>query len=184
METTYLQEYTCIADHGSFTTAAAELHVTQSTLSKHVAVLERELGVELFVRDRNGIKMTQAGRVLYEQALRIDQLLKQTQKLVQSAPGDARLGVCDGDSGDDRSFVRQGNIDLRCKCLCAARRFGLTGTEAGALVLFLEERGFRAIRAELHVTRDEVADVLASAYKKLGVESKQEALDLMHSISE
>lgn len=85
METTYLQEYVRVADRGSFTAAARELHLTQSTLSKHVAVLEREFGAELFVRDRSGISMTAAGKLLYAQALRFANLLAETEALVRSA---------------------------------------------------------------------------------------------------
>ena len=48
----------------------------------------------------------------------------------------------------------------------------------------MEERGFEAIEAELGLSRDGVADVLAGVYRKLGVESKQGALDLIHSVSE
>ena len=54
----------------------------------------------------------------------------------------------------------------------------------GALILYVEERGFEAIQDELALTRDEVADVLGSVYRKLGVGDKQEALDFIHSVSE
>ena len=47
METAYLHEYRCVAECGSFTAAARELHLTQSTLSKYVAALEREFGADL-----------------------------------------------------------------------------------------------------------------------------------------
>ena len=65
METAYLHEFAKVAECGSFTAAARELHLTQSTLSKHVALLEREFGADLFVRDRSGVSLTEAGGVLY-----------------------------------------------------------------------------------------------------------------------
>ena len=61
METAYLHEFAKVAECGSFTAAARELHLTQSTLSKHVALLEREFGADLFVRDRSGVSLTEAG---------------------------------------------------------------------------------------------------------------------------
>ena len=64
METAYLHEFAKVAECGSFTAAARELHLTQSTLSKHVALLEREFGADLFVRDRSGVSLTEAGGVL------------------------------------------------------------------------------------------------------------------------
>jgi DNA-binding transcriptional LysR family regulator len=37
--------------HGSFTRAAAELHLTQSAISRQIAQLERFLGKKLFLRE-------------------------------------------------------------------------------------------------------------------------------------
>lgn len=180
METTYLQEYVRIADRGSFTAAARELHLTQSTLSKHVAVLEREFGIELFVRDRAGISLTEAGRLLYQQALQFDALLNQTKALV----GSARNRHDHAHDHERPEAPPSRDMALRCACRKAAERRGLDEREAGALILYLEERGFEAIQAELGLTRDEVAEVLGSVYRKLGVSSKQEALDFIHSVSE
>lgn len=195
METTYLSEFSRVADRGSFTAAARELHLTQSTLSKHVALLEREFGTELFVRDRNGVSLTEAGSVLYAQARQMERLLRATGALVRAA-GEGRASVPRGVAGaragavDARSGAMAvaatdaGDTALRCKCRLVAERCGLDGRELGALILYVEERGFEAIEAELGLSRDEVADVLAGVYRKLGVESKQGALDLIHSVSE
>ena len=48
----------------------------------------------------------------------------------------------------------------------------------------MEVQGLETIQDELALTRDEVADVLGSVYRKLGVGDKQEALDFIHSVSE
>ena len=184
METAHLSEFAKVADCGSFTAAARELHLTQSALSKHVALLEREFGANLFVRDRNGVSLTEAGGVLYAQARQMEQLLRATAALVRAA-GEGRAGVRIADRpAADAAAGRTGDTDLRCKCRLAAERFGLDRRELGALILYLEERGFDAINAELGLSRDEVADVLAGAYRKLGADDKQAALDLVHSVSE
>lgn len=86
METAHLHEFAKVADCGSFTAAARELHLTQSTLSKHVALLEREFGADLFVRDRSGVSLTEAGGVLYAQARQMEKLLRATELLVRAAP--------------------------------------------------------------------------------------------------
>ena len=169
METAHLHEFAKVADCGSFTAAARELHLTQSTLSKHVALLEREFGADLFVRDRSGVSLTEAGGVLYAQARQMEKLLRATELLVRAAR--------DGQAA-------AGDTALRCKCRLAAERCGLDRRELGALILYVEERGFEAIQGELALTRDEVADVLGSVYRKLGVGDKQEALDFIHSVSE
>lgn len=49
---------------GSFTRAAAELHVTQSAVSKQVALLEAWMGEALFVRRHRQIELTEAGHRL------------------------------------------------------------------------------------------------------------------------
>ena len=77
-----------------------------------------------------------------------------------------------------------GDTALRCKCRLAAELCGLDRRELGALILYVEEHGFETIQDELALTRDEVADVLGSVYRKLGVGDKQEALDFIHSVSE
>mgnify|MGYP001852374862 CR=1 FL=1 len=193
METTYLSEFSRVADRGSFTAAARELHLTQSTLSKHVALLEREFGTELFVRDRNGVSLTEAGSVLYAQARQMERLLRATGALVRAAGegrasvprGVVRAGAADARSGAMAvAATDAGDTALRCKCRLVAERCGLDGRELGSLILYVEERGFEAIEAELGLSRDGVADVLAGVYRKLGVESKQGALDLIHSVSE
>jgi len=46
---------------GGFSRAAAELNVTQSAVSRQIAVLENYLGARLFHRERNGARLTEAG---------------------------------------------------------------------------------------------------------------------------
>lgn len=179
METAYLREYVCVADCGSFTAAASELHLTQSTLSKHIAVLEREYGVELFVRDRTGVQVTEAGKLLYAQAVQVERLLERTRAMLQAVHEGAAASGMPVAMADARR-----NPALRCKCRACVERFGLDDREAGALALYLEECGIEAIQRELGATRDEVAALLGGVYRKLGVGGKQEALDLIHSISE
>jgi molybdate transport repressor ModE-like protein len=53
-----------VAAQGSFSAAAEALSFTQSAVSQHVAALEREAGTQLVERRRNGVRLTEAGRVL------------------------------------------------------------------------------------------------------------------------
>ena len=50
--------------HGSFSAAARALHLTQPSISRQVAHLERQLGTRLLERDRRGVRPTEAGQVL------------------------------------------------------------------------------------------------------------------------
>lgn len=175
METDYLYEYLTLAKCGSFTAAARELHITQSTLSKHIATLERDFGTDLFIRERSGTKLTQAGKVLYTQAAKIDQLVNQTYEAVARAQDTASdVEITHDDATHD--------IDLRRATIFLAEQHGLSEKETGALIMFLEERDFKAIQEELETTRDEVGEILGSAYRKLNITSKQEALNLIETL--
>lgn len=183
METAYLKEYVVLAHRNSFTAAARELHVTQSTLSKHIAALEREFKTDLFIRDRNGIKLTSAGEILLAQAIKIDDLFSQTHKALHPMQAKASIASNTGTTLVARNDAIR-DTALRCKCADLAKRSNLTQLEVGALILYMEERGLEEIQRELELTRDEVADLLGSVYRKLDIYSKQEILDLIHSISE
>src|SRR5919107_2764611 len=53
-----------VADAGSFSGAADALYLSQSAVSQQIATLEREVGMQLLDRTREGPKLTEAGRVL------------------------------------------------------------------------------------------------------------------------
>lgn len=57
-----------VAEEGSFTRAAARLHLAQQALSKQIGDLERELNVRLFVRAARGTRLTPAGAAFMEDA--------------------------------------------------------------------------------------------------------------------
>ncbi|WP_399894251.1 LysR family transcriptional regulator [Streptomyces sp. BBFR51] len=68
MDTRLLTTFTVLARTGSFTAAAAELHLAQSTVTVHIRTLERDLGVRLFDRLPTGALLTDTGGRLLEQA--------------------------------------------------------------------------------------------------------------------
>jgi DNA-binding transcriptional LysR family regulator len=57
-----LEYFVAVADEGSFTTAAARLHVSQPGLSHQIQALERQLGGPLLERLPRGVRLTPAGR--------------------------------------------------------------------------------------------------------------------------
>lgn len=56
-----LSAFEAAARTGSVTAAAHELGLTQSAVSRQISALERQLGVELFLRERQTIRLTPAG---------------------------------------------------------------------------------------------------------------------------
>ncbi|MFF7725258.1 LysR family transcriptional regulator [Streptomyces sp. NPDC008001] len=68
MDTRLLRTFLALARTGSFTAAAAELHLAQSTVTVQIRALEKELGTQLFDRLPRGATVTEAGRRLLEEA--------------------------------------------------------------------------------------------------------------------
>ncbi|MEP6607366.1 MAG: LysR substrate-binding domain-containing protein [Burkholderiaceae bacterium] len=68
----------------SFTLAAAELNLTQSSISRQVAELERQVGTALFARQTRALALTAAGNRLYQAT---QQALKQIDRAVQDIRG-------------------------------------------------------------------------------------------------
>ena len=95
----YLDAFFAAARTLNFSTAARELHITQSALSQRIKGLEEELDLTLFIRLSRGVQLTDAGdrllrycqaRFLFEQEV-IDQL-KGTNSAVEGLGGVVRIG--------------------------------------------------------------------------------------------
>lgn len=68
MDISSLDAFIAVARHNSFSQAAQQLHLTQPAVSKRVAALEQELGIELFHRVARQVSLTEAGRALLVKA--------------------------------------------------------------------------------------------------------------------
>ncbi|MCY4460769.1 MAG: LysR family transcriptional regulator [Albidovulum sp.] len=66
-----LQAFEAAGRHESFLHAAAELQVSPDAVSRHVRLLERFLGTELFLRRTNGVRLTPAGNAYARKISRI-----------------------------------------------------------------------------------------------------------------
>ncbi|XKE43974.1 LysR family transcriptional regulator [Halomonas organivorans] len=71
MDTQSLQAFLAVADNGSFSRAAEQLHLTQPAVSKRIAVLEGQVGARLFDRIGRRVTLTEAGRLLLPRARQI-----------------------------------------------------------------------------------------------------------------
>lgn len=80
MELRVLNYFLAIAREENFTKAANILHVTQPTLSRQIADLEKELGVKLFTRSNHNIILTEDGMILKRRAQEILTLADKTKR--------------------------------------------------------------------------------------------------------
>ena len=92
-----LEYAVAVADHRSFRKAAAACQVSQPGLSTQIAQLERDVGAQLFERDRRRVLVTPAGEELIARARRIlgevDELVEGAGSHREPLTGTVRLGV-------------------------------------------------------------------------------------------
>jgi LysR family nitrogen assimilation transcriptional regulator len=68
MDVRSLKYFLAVAETGSFSRAAEEVHVSQPALSRQIQQLEREIGTTLFERHGRGVHATEAGLLLRDLA--------------------------------------------------------------------------------------------------------------------
>lgn len=71
-----LETFIVVADLGSFNKAAEALYITPPAVTKQINLLEKDLGLQLFVRTHRGLALTAAGKSLYKDAKYIIQYCK------------------------------------------------------------------------------------------------------------
>lgn len=92
-----LRTLSAVARHGSVSAAAEGLHVTTSAVSQQLAKLERETGQQLLAKNGRGVRLTDAGRLLADHAVRILSQVELAQADLEAhrgqAVGELRLGA-------------------------------------------------------------------------------------------
>ena len=79
---TGIQVFARAVETGSFSKAARDLNLTQPTVTKHVASLERKLGARLLNRNTRGISVTEIGALYYEKCKSILRELEEADGLI------------------------------------------------------------------------------------------------------
>jgi len=95
MEFSQLRIFHAVAEEGSITRAAERLHRVPSNLSTRIKQLEEQLGVELFLRERQRLQLSPAGKVLLDYSTRLFSLHDEAQAAVRGGQpaGDFVLGT-------------------------------------------------------------------------------------------
>jgi DNA-binding transcriptional LysR family regulator len=96
MELRHLRYFVAVAEALNFTKAATRLHLAQPALSRQVADLEDELGVDLLRRTSHGVVLTEEGKLFLEEARgilkRTDESVTKVRALARGEFGELQVG--------------------------------------------------------------------------------------------
>ncbi len=92
-----LRIFLAVARRLSYSRAAEDLFISQPAVSRHVASLEKELGVQLLGQSGNRVFLTETGRVVYGYAQRLfdveEELVRALAEVANLGMGHLRLGA-------------------------------------------------------------------------------------------
>ena len=177
-----LQKFATLVEAGSFTKAAAALHISQPALSVSIAKLERLLKVTLLDSSgRHGIELTEAGKAVYAAALE-HRAVGHTMQL--------RLAGL----SEDKVALRIGLIDSVAALLCSQEEPLRTLEQQTELSLYIANSA--ELRAAVQNDRLDLAVVVANEAEdarlqtaaagidRLALVCQSESVERMHAILE
>ena len=95
----HLRVFRAVVERGGFTAAETELNIGRSTISIHIADLEKRLGMTLCDRGRNIFRLTEQGEIVYKATLEVFNALERFRGQVNAAhaylAGELRIGYFD-----------------------------------------------------------------------------------------
>ncbi len=110
MKISAMREFLLLAANRNYSKTAEQLYMAQSALSRHIAAMEDELGVQLIQRTKNSFQLTEAGEIAAEG---FEKILKQYQQTLNSigalssqVSGELRLGILYYDINDYVAVIR------------------------------------------------------------------------------
>lgn len=97
MEFRQLSYFVAVVETGSISAASRQVHVAQPALTRQIRLLEEDLGTRLVERHARGVRLTVAGRALYEEAVQLldtrTRIRTRLAALGQGVVGKVSLGV-------------------------------------------------------------------------------------------
>jgi DNA-binding transcriptional LysR family regulator len=105
-----LNVFITVAQYLNFTEAAKHLYIAQSAVSHNISKLEKELGVVLFDRTKKGLILAPVGKILLEEALKINALMENATERVRMLAEGTSGELCFG-------YVSEQMIDPIVPCV-------------------------------------------------------------------
>ena len=93
MDLRQLRYFVAVATTRNFTRAAEQMHIAQPPLSRQIQQLEEELGVQLIQRNSRPVRLTEPGRLFYEQSLQVLQKVDQMKTGARQAASGQRQSI-------------------------------------------------------------------------------------------
>ena len=85
MNSQSIKTFITLAKLNSFSQTATSLYISQSTVTKRICELEKEVGKPLFYRDKKHVSLTEDGRIFLKYATRIVELEEASLKEMHSS---------------------------------------------------------------------------------------------------
>jgi DNA-binding transcriptional LysR family regulator len=99
MDLGQLREFIALAGRLNFSEAAKSLYIAQPVLSRHIADLEQQLGVQLFTRTKHSVQLTTMGQLLLEESrailARYEEALQKIRLAASGLTGCVKIGFLD-----------------------------------------------------------------------------------------
>jgi DNA-binding transcriptional LysR family regulator len=96
MDLRQLRYFVAVATTKNFTRAAEQMHIAQPPLSRQIQLLEEELEVQLIQRNSRPVRLTEAGRLFYEQSLQVLHRVDQMKNTARQASRNQRQSISIG----------------------------------------------------------------------------------------
>ncbi len=116
-----MEYFLAVAKHLNFTDAAKSLYISQPTLSKQIALFEKSINTQLFIRSKRSVSLTPAGMLMYDQLggvlKSLDDVIEQAKQAGVGYKSRIKIGMLEGlDTSDflirSANFFRQSYPDV------------------------------------------------------------------------